>query len=188
MMAGPGVPGDQLMKQQGIDIVRANGGGDAAVKQQVETQSKIFQILREEKDPVLAEKRIRDALGSLPGAEQQARAAVSPTMRDLISYDPGTPLRQLSCPVLAIDGSLDLQVSAKQNLPAIAVALAESKSTNWEIAQLAGLNHLFQTAKTGNIPEYSTIEETIAPVALRTIGDWLQRVTANATDGPGPRR
>jgi hypothetical protein len=50
MMAGPGVPGDQLMKQQGIDIVRANGGGDAAVKQQVEIQSKIFQILREEKD------------------------------------------------------------------------------------------------------------------------------------------
>jgi alpha/beta superfamily hydrolase len=178
MMAGPGVPGDQLMKQQGIDIVRANGGDDATVKQQVETQGKIFQVLREEKDPSIAEKRIRETLGSLPGAEQQARAAVSPTIRDLIAYDPGITLRQLSCSVLAIDGSLDLQVSAKQNLPGIATALAESKSADWQVVQLPGLNHLFQTAKTGNVPEYSTIEETISPVALRTIGDWLQRVTA----------
>jgi fermentation-respiration switch protein FrsA (DUF1100 family) len=178
MMAGPGVPGDQLMKQQGIDLVRASGGDDATVKKQVEIQGKMFQIVREEKDPVVAEKRMREMLGSMAGAEQQARAAVSPTIRDLISYDPGTTLRQLSCPVLAIDGSLDLQVSARQNLPAIAVALAESKSADWAVAQLPGLNHLFQTAKTGNIPEYSTIEETISPAALRTIGEWLQRVTA----------
>jgi pimeloyl-ACP methyl ester carboxylesterase len=178
MMAGPGVPGDQLMKQQGIDIVRANGGDDATVKKQVEMQAKIFQILREEKDPAVAEKRIRETLGAIPGAEQQARGAVSPTLRDLISYDPRPVLRQLSCPVLALDGALDLQVSAKQNLPAIAAALAESKSADWQVVQLPGLNHLFQTAKTGNVPEYSTIEETISPVALRTIGEWLQRVTA----------
>lgn len=166
------------MKQQGIDITRASGGDEAAVNKQVEVQSKLFQILREEKDSAVAEKRIREMLGSLPGAEQQAHAAVSPTVRELIAYDPATVLRNLACPVLAMDGTLDLQVSAKQNLPAIAAALAESKSGNWEVVDLPGLNHLFQTAKTGNVPEYSTIEETISPLALRTIGDWLQRIAA----------
>lgn len=178
MMAGPGLPGDQLLKQQGIDITRASGGDDAAVKKQVDLQSKMFQIVREEKDSAIAEKRIREMLGSLPGAEQQAHAAVSPTVRELIAYDPAPVLRNLACPVLALDGALDLQVSAKQNLPAIAAALAESKSGNWEVVSLPGLNHLFQTAKTGNVSEYSTIEETISPLALRTIGDWLQRVAS----------
>jgi fermentation-respiration switch protein FrsA (DUF1100 family) len=178
MMAGPGVPGDQLMKQQGIDITRASGGDEAAVNKQVEVQSKMFQILREEKDSAAAEKRIKEMLGAMPGAAQQAHVAVSPTIRELIAYDPGTVLRRLACPVLAMDGTLDLQVSAKQNLPAIAAALAESKSGNWQVVDLSGLNHLFQTAKTGNVPEYSTIEETISPLALRTLGDWLRRVAA----------
>ena len=178
MMAGPGLRGDQVMKQQGIDIVRASGGDEAAVNKQAEVQSKMFQILREEKDPPAAEKRIRDMLGTLPGAEAQAQAAVSSTVRELIAYDPGPVLRSLTCPVLALGGTLDLQVSAKQNLPAIAAALAESKSANWQVVNLPNLNHLFQTAKTGNVPEYSAIEETISPLALRTIGDWLQRIAA----------
>jgi len=39
--------------------------------------------------------------------------------------------------------------------------------------ELAGLNHLFQTAKTGAPNEYGMIEETMAPLALKTISDWI---------------
>jgi uncharacterized protein len=38
---------------------------------------------------------------------------------------------------------------------------------------LPGLNHLFQTCKTGSIAEYAVLEETIAPTALKLIGDWV---------------
>jgi len=38
---------------------------------------------------------------------------------------------------------------------------------------LPGLNHLFQTCKTGSVSEYGQIEETFAPVALGEIGDWI---------------
>jgi hypothetical protein len=41
---------------------------------------------------------------------------------------------------------------------------------------LPGLNHLFQTSKTGAISEYSRIEETISPLALETMLNWLSRV------------
>jgi len=95
------------------------------------------------------------------------------TFRDLLALDPGPILRKLTCPVLALNGSLDTQVSAKQNLPAIAAALAESSSKDWQVVQLPGLNHLFQTAKTGGVGEYSSIDETIAPMALRTLNSWL---------------
>jgi uncharacterized protein len=42
---------------------------------------------------------------------------------------------------------------------------------------------LFQTCKTGSVSEYGAIEETLAPVVLETIAQWiLQR-----TGGPGKR-
>jgi hypothetical protein len=75
------------------------------------------------------------------------------------------------CPVLALDGSKDLQVSASQNLPTIRAALANNP--NAEIVELPGLNHLFQTATTGSPVEYGQIDETIAPVALNTMTDWI---------------
>jgi len=42
---------------------------------------------------------------------------------------------------------------------------------------LPGLNHLFQTAKTGSPSEYQNIEETFAPAALKIIADWLDEQT-----------
>jgi hypothetical protein len=48
--------------------------------------------------------------------------------------------------------------------PPIRKALASNE--NCEIDELPGLNHLFQTAKTGNPKEYGEIEETMSPVAL----------------------
>jgi uncharacterized protein len=41
------------------------------------------------------------------------------------------------------------------------------------VMRLPKLNHLFQTSETGSLSEYVKIEETFAPVALKTIGDWI---------------
>jgi metal-dependent amidase/aminoacylase/carboxypeptidase family protein len=49
---------------------------------------------------------------------------------------------------------------------------------NIDVEELPGLNHLFQTAKTGAIDEYPEIEETLAPVALEKIAGWVQKTTA----------
>jgi hypothetical protein len=38
---------------------------------------------------------------------------------------------------------------------------------------MPGLNHLFQTAKTGMPAEYGAIEETFAPAALDRISRWI---------------
>jgi fermentation-respiration switch protein FrsA (DUF1100 family) len=76
-------------------------------------------------------------------------------------------------PVLAINGEKDLQVPAKEDLEAIERALKDGGNRDYKIVLLPGLNHLFQTTTTGAVSEYSEIEETIAPVALQTIGDWI---------------
>jgi hypothetical protein len=35
------------------------------------------------------------------------------------------------------------------------------------------LNHLFQTADTGAMSEYAEIEETMSPIVLETIANWV---------------
>jgi fermentation-respiration switch protein FrsA (DUF1100 family) len=80
---------------------------------------------------------------------------------------------KVKCPVLAIIGSKDMQVDAKENLSAIKDALASGGNNNYLIKELEGLNHLFQTCETGDESEYGRIEETFSPVAMKLIADWI---------------
>jgi hypothetical protein len=91
---------------------------------------------------------------------------------------------KLKCPTLVVNGELDLQVDPKLNLPEIRKAFETAAKSNFEIVELAKLNHLFQTAKTGSPTEYAKIEETIAPSALETITAFLQRVCRQSEPAP----
>jgi uncharacterized protein len=85
--------------------------------------------------------------------------------------------------VLALNGAKDLQVDARVNLQAIEAALKEGGNKDITCRELPNLNHLFQTCKIGSVSEYGAIEETLAPLVLETIAQWiLQR-----TGGPGKR-
>jgi len=101
------------------------------------------------------------------------KAISSPWYRYFISYDPATALRKVKCPVLAINGSKDLQVPPDLNLHAIKKALEDGGNKHFEVDELPGLNHFFQTAKTGAPSEYARIEETLSPVALDKLASWI---------------
>jgi len=75
--------------------------------------------------------------------------------------------------VLALNGEKDLQVAARENLPAIEKALKSSGNKYVKTVKLPELNHLFQHCKTGLPAEYSSIEETFSPDALKIISDWI---------------
>ena len=49
----------------------------------------------------------------------------SPWMAFFLTYDPRLALAKIRCPVLAVNGTLDLQVWHEQNLPAIEKAVKE---------------------------------------------------------------
>jgi uncharacterized protein len=88
-------------------------------------------------------------------------------------------LKHLKIPVLVINGELDSQVSPKQNLPVFAKILEETGNRNFRIIEFPKLNHFFQACETGSILEYGIIEETIAPVVLDTLSDWILETTTN---------
>jgi len=122
----------------------------------------------------------RRAVGDIDSLTIAAtRPLLSPWFRFFMGYDPAPTLRKVRCPVLALNGSKDFQVPPQEDLAAIEAALKAGGNRHSSVKQLPGLNHLFQTAATGSITEYGTIEETIAPVALDAMSDWITaQVTA----------
>jgi fermentation-respiration switch protein FrsA (DUF1100 family) len=110
---------------------------------------------------------------SSAAVDVQAGQLMSPWFRHFLVFDPASVLSQVKCPVLAINGELDVQVSPKQNLPAIEAALKAGGNGDYTIKELAGLNHMFQKCETGAVSEYVAIEETMAPIALETISSWI---------------
>lgn len=98
----------------------------------------------------------------------------APWMVNFIKYNPAIILEKVKCPVLAINGSKDLQVPAKENLTAIHAALVKGGNQKVTTKELAYLNHLFQECETGSPSEYSEIEQTISPVALELVLSWIQ--------------
>jgi pimeloyl-ACP methyl ester carboxylesterase len=176
LMAGPGVPGDQILVEQHRLIALAMGLPPDEVDRQATREKTFIELVEREKDNAVVEKEIRAKMGSeVPEAQisTMAKELTSVWFRYFFTYDPATSLRKVQCPVLALNGSLDLQVPPKQNLPAIRKALEEGGNKHYEIDELPGLNHLFQTAKSGAPNEYAEIEETISPVVLDKITTWV---------------
>jgi len=178
MMAGTGVPGDQVLLAQAEAIEIANGKSSDDAAKDAAKEHEMLNLVETDKNDADLEKKLREKMtGEVPEAEigVQIEQLTSPWFRYFLTYDPATALRKVTCPVLVLNGSLDKQVLPDQNLPAIRKALEESGNMHFEIDELPGLNHLFQTAKTGSPVEYAQIEETISPTALEMISSWILR-------------
>ena len=191
LLAAPGVPGDQLLYEQGQAVLESIGAAKNVRERQYELQKMLFNSVLNEGSAVKLEVRLRAAiarfkaglkpeeLAATPNFDQQMeteiRRMLVPELQSLIRHDPGPVLQALTCPVLAVGGALDTQVPARSNLQSIFAALASGKTQDYQIVSLPKLNHLFQTARTGAPEEFATIEETIAPSVLETVADWLSR-------------
>jgi uncharacterized protein len=106
-------------------------------------------------------------------AEAQIKQALSPWFRYFLTCDPRQALEKVKCPVLALNGENDMQVPVTENLREIESTLKAAGNKDVTVIRMPRLNHLFQTSEIGSPSEYGKIEETFAPVALKTIGDWI---------------
>ena len=173
MLAGLGVPGNQLWATQQRDMGLASGMDNGDLIYQVHYNAATLAAEGASLDEVKA------VFSAVPGANQQMIDSVagmlsSPWGRSLMAYQPQTVLSQLGMPLLAINGDLDLQVAARENLDGIRQIMANTANQDVTVLSLPELNHLFQQAKTGLPLEYAQISETINPAALTLISDWLQ--------------
>ena len=89
-----------------------------------------------------------------------------------MDYDPRQDLERITIPVMAVNGSNDMQVLSDSNISAIRNCLSGKNSKNL-IKVYPGLNHLFQHCEPASSMDYYKIEETCSPEVLRDIAAWI---------------
>ncbi len=95
----------------------------------------------------------------------------TPYMSRFLSVDVRPLLPEITCPILALNGTKDSQVNYISNLEALKNGLCNK--TNVKVESIEGANHLFQTCSTGRVEEYKDIEETISPDVLSALIAWI---------------
>lgn len=190
-LAGTGVKGEEILHTQNYDISIASGNDPVETLKGISLNRKLFAVLKKENDNKVAAEKInaiyRKALEKQKKSPEEIDIALKSLsnsmnpvsfnwMRYFMITNPADFWEKVKCPVLALNGDKDLQVSAKVNLPAIEKALRKGGNDSVKIVSLPGLNHLFQHTATGLPSEYGDIEETISPEVLDIITNWIKNL------------
>ncbi|MFA5805977.1 MAG: alpha/beta fold hydrolase [Melioribacteraceae bacterium] len=193
LLAGPGLPGKDILLLQAKLISKAEGEKTEMIDKSSMLNEKIYDAVLSEENNTVAEKKIRalyddfynsltaeekkEADGRKQMMEQGIKQLTKPWFRFFMKFDPRPTLENVTAPVLALNGEKDLQVPPKENLAEIEKALKTGGNKNFKTVELPGLNHLFQPAKTGGVSEYGNIETTFSEDALKLMKDWILEVT-----------
>ena len=189
LMAGPGVSGKEILLKQSREISADSGVPQEALDQNEKILSMVldritpdneekdvFSTVLEEYKQTLSEEE-RSQLDIPEDAKAQFAQFETPWFRFFNVYDPAPTLEKVACAVLSVIGEKDLQVDCDVNQAAIRAALTKGGNADFQISNLADLNHLFQRCETGNPSEYQKIEETLNPEFLNLVTRWiLERV------------
>ena len=188
LLAGTGIDGKGILETQTRRMGELSGAPENALAENEKLTNIIYNAVKNNEDFEAIRTEIKTELtnyrtnnpNSLYASmineafmEQQATAIKSKWLQTFIRTNPEDYLSKTRCPVLAINGSKDVQVLPKVNLEAIKNALNTAKNKDVTVKELEGLNHLFQTAETGMPQEYAIIEETFSPLALEIIKNWI---------------
>lgn len=191
LLAGPGVRGNELLLMQAEAIGKASGLNEEQLKTAKETNQKIYNLvinstntdqLKSDLRLLLQTELDKNMQGSKSLTQEQKDAQInriidevtSPWLQYFVKYDPSIVLKKTKIPLLALNGSKDLQVPAEPNLNAIKAALQQAGNIHFKTVELEGLNHLFQECKTGLFTEYAQIDQTFSPKALDEILNWIK--------------
>ncbi len=190
LLAGVGTTGREVLETQNRLIATAKGIPPAFVEKTASDIKRIIDAVVNYEDPEKSAEDISDFINSeldnLPeeqiekmggrSAKIKENLSIYNTkwMRSFLRFNPPDYLKKVDCPVLALNGTLDLQVAYKENLEAIEKALKKGGNKQVTIKALEGLNHLFQHAKKGIPAEYGKIKETFDPETLALISTWLK--------------
>ncbi len=193
LLAGPGIKITELMVLQNYAVGKALGLPEATLEMNKTINSSTYAIVTGETDPEVMKDKLKAHMKKTSGAglaiqgatekqiddhiNAEVKGITSPWFIYFLKADPTTVLEKIKCPILALNGSNDVQVNADENLNGIKLAAARGGNKKVTVKKLEGLNHLFQESATGLPQEYGKIEQTMSPVVLDEVANWINNVT-----------
>ncbi|WP_282042740.1 alpha/beta hydrolase family protein [Winogradskyella flava] len=188
LMAAPSSSGDKILLDQIRLQKNFTGLSETELGTELKTSKKVFDIIKNTKNEKKMVENLKSYLKSsiiksqIPNhmtidefVEIQSKAMTSKWMQFFLKHNPVDELKKIKVPVLAINGTKDVQMSFS-HLNTIKDAITKSGNSNVSVKAFEGLNHLFQKCETGAISEYMKIEQTISPKVLETMSNWIKQV------------
>ena len=189
LLAGPGISGQRILLLQEALIGKVSGESEDAIRDLTSRSKEAYTLVTQTQNSDTLKSRLTTYFNNRLKADtmfakaagpdprsfvaSQVNGLAAPWMRYFIQYDPAPTLEKVKCPVLALDGSKDLQVPPQIDLAAIKTALEKGGNKEVTTIELPNLNHLFQECTTGSPTEYTQIEQTFSPVALNEMTKWI---------------
>lgn len=186
LLAGVGVPGDSLLLMQQKALLSEGGVSDSTIWENERASLELFRVMKADIPSDSLKNKMEDILLSMDDKAKKElginKSTISPRVNQMsmpwylsfVRFKPAPFLREVTCPVLAINGTKDLQVPSKENLQAIERHLKNGGNDNITTKEFTDLNHLFQEAETGLPSEYGSIEQTISPEVLEYVTNWIK--------------
>lgn len=195
MMAGPTLPGKDIILLQTKYIMEAGGARAEDVENEMALSESIFELMAIENwDSIhqLFQAESMQSWKSLPRAARKqydsaeefatyvadvkVKAMQSAWYRYFIAYDPMDDLLNVNCPTLAVFGGKDTQVPATENIGALEQKGLLSEDSSIELRLIPEANHLFQKAGSGSPNEYSSLERSFDEAYLVALREWLSEM------------
>jgi pimeloyl-ACP methyl ester carboxylesterase len=194
LWGAPGVSGAQILTEQATGGLKQQGVDSVAIIAFKQLQLQILDLFASSPAQDVLNQKIVPVFNAWKEVQTQKTLAAlnihdnaldnvlktydgtynSPWLRFFITYDPTIALSKVKCSVLAINGEKDTQVNAGENLGKINGTLTKSGNKDFKTVEIPHLNHLLQTAVTGDVSEYEKIPETMSPAALNIICSWIK--------------
>lgn len=155
-------------------------GAELILEQQQHQLGLINATEAEKQDKVALQKKIQQAVVTGKGWEELPaelrKQAETPWFRSLLVFDPADQMTRFKQPILIVQGDLDVQVPPHHADRLADLARARKKAGGVEVVHLPGVNHLLVPAKTGEVQEYSQLEDKrISAEVPQIIADWLKK-------------
>jgi pimeloyl-ACP methyl ester carboxylesterase len=187
-LAGPGLPGKDILYTQTIDIAVAEGLTRETAEARANRSLGAIERVMAGTDSVAISASLREYFAQNPSELLELTSAEefelwntnlnTVWMRTFLALDPREYWSKVTCPVLAINGDRDTQVNAAQNLRAIQFATRRAKNNKVKTTTLTNHNHLFQRSITGALSEYGSLSETLSEETLETVYSWIRNTFA----------
>ena len=181
-MAGTGVTGEEILYTQ-VEAALKSRKLENMIPDERAKQEQLYQILKTEPSDSLAVVQMKAVLegyglavtdDKAEAVEAELAQMTSRWFRYFLLHNPALDWKNVRVPVLLLNGEKDLQVLPDVNLPVIQQALRLNRKVT--VKRLPDLNHLFQlTPSTGHPDEYGKLEESISPIVLDEIVNWMKR-------------
>ena len=174
-LAGPSVKGSEIIVAQQDSISRIKGMSQELIVANKKLFKDFFLIIDNSETIEGARPQVESLASILPenARKELMNQLLTPWMFYFCKYNPAKSIAATTCPVLVLNGTKDMQVIASQNIPAYQKIISQNPEAKFEFHVLPNLNHLFQHCTTGDISEYSQIEETISPEVLEFMKTFI---------------